>query len=124
MSKLFRPAAALLALSAAALVSAALPTEAHADFVRVPSPTPVDASLNGVAAVSAANVWAVGTRTGVGTLALNWDGSRWRIAATPLSATPFAGLEDVAATSATDVWAVGESDGDSALILHNDGRGW
>jgi hypothetical protein len=86
--------------------------------------------LNGVAAVSANDVWAVGDYdVGRGeTLILHWDGSAWSLVPSPNVGTDYSYLEGVAAVSANDVWAVGSywngSTAFQTLILHWDGRVW
>lgn len=80
-------------------------------------------SINGVAAVSASDIWAVGGYdaynssagdAGVdlsGTLAEHWDGTRWSVVPVPdPSGTVDLGGDDLTAVSAfssDDVWAVG-----------------
>jgi hypothetical protein len=93
----------------------------------VPSPNSgkVNNVLSGVVAISPSNVWAVGSAdSGVvadqTTLVLHWDGSGWRVVASPSPGT--AGLNSlsaVAANSSTDVWAVGSylSTGNSGQVL-------
>ncbi len=83
--------------------------------------------LNGVAAVSSSNVWAVGnfnSRTQYGLLLLHWNGATW--STTPAPSTGFANLQDVAAVSANDVWAVGGVPGSpgQSLALHWNGNSW
>ncbi|MGD1033705.1 MAG: hypothetical protein ABR977_04660 [Candidatus Dormibacteria bacterium] len=71
--------------------------------------------LSGVAAISPADVWAVGSTSPAGkdqqTLAERWDGSSWAIvpAPDPASAASLGGdqLIAVAGVSPDDVWAVG-----------------
>ncbi len=69
-------------------------------------------ALNGVAAVSSTNVWAVGysfTGSVKGeTLIEHWDGSRWSIVTSP-NVAQHSYLNSIAAISSTDVWAVGVS---------------
>jgi len=83
-----------------------------------PSPNPGGANgqaLNGVAAISAANAWAVGfyasTPVGAGnrTLILHWNGAAWAQVPSPNPAggTLSNGLSDVVALSASRAWAVG-----------------
>lgn len=77
-------------------------------------------------AVSARDVWAVGTyQESLGSdhdpLALHWDGVAWR-SVNPPKAGVGAMLYDVSAASADDVWAVGGDDG--PLIEHWDGTAW
>src|SRR5579872_1472618 len=63
--------------------------------------------LNGVAAVSANDVWAVGDADSLGqTLVEQWNGSSWQMVASPNAGT-YNALYGVTAISATDVWAVG-----------------
>jgi hypothetical protein len=83
-----------------------------------PTPNPGGANgqaLNGVAAISAANAWAVGfygtTQSGTGnrTLIEHWNGAAWSQVPSPNPAggTLSNGLHDVAALSASRAWAVG-----------------
>ena len=97
----------------------------------VTSPFNVAGELNGVAATSAGNAWAVGY-SGVfdktqQTLLLHWNGRAWSRVTSP---KPVSGqLTAVAAASADDAWAVGftsAADGSSprSLILHWNGKAW
>ena len=97
---------------------------------RVASPNPFDRgarhydTLAGVAAISARNVWAVGSyfhrgpsgRKSLGTLALHWDGKAWKRVPSPNPGEPGGHeheLWDAATDSAGEVWAVGDyRDGD------------
>jgi hypothetical protein len=87
----------------------------------------VSYQLSGVAALSAASVWAVGTTDSSDPRTMHWDGSRWTGQALPLSpgqpGNPPGGLQAVAALSAGDVWAVGVNTG-QPLAEHWDGRAW
>lgn len=79
--------------------------------------------LAGVAAISADDVWAVGS-TGSGALILHWDGRKWSPAKLP-SLSPGSSLDGVAGTSARNVWAVGNGGSDDmSLILHWNGKAW
>jgi hypothetical protein len=93
----------------------------------VPSPG-VDAELDGVAATSPTNAWAVGQFTPVGgnqtALILHWNGSTWQQQDSTFPAGTFSSLGAVAATSATDAWAVGFDPGLQPLILHFNGTAW
>lgn len=89
--------------------------------------------FNGVAAVAANDVWAVGqylVGNTLHTLVEHWDGAQWRIVPSPDAATGDGRLWAVAAASAGDVWAVGESriadfnSSGQALALHWDGSRW
>jgi hypothetical protein len=101
-------------------------------LVRSPNTKAKYNGLRAVSALSASDIWAVGS-TGQGTsestLVEHWDGQRWRIIPTPDLDIEFSGLEGVAARSSDDVWAVGDSmaaDGGlhQTLIEHWDGTGW
>ena len=92
---------------------------------RVVSSPRVRGRLNGVAVVSANDVWAVGIsktssdeRSGR-PLIEHWDGQRW--AKVPIrivyGTDPAGGLNGVAATAKNDVWAVGDG-----INLHWDGH--
>ena len=96
-----------------------------------------DVSLNGVGAVSATDVWAVGTWFGArkdawgedgGTLIEHWDGSSWTIVPS-LPPRGSATLSAVAALSATNVWAVGSYKAHAGglgrtLVMHWNGTAW
>jgi hypothetical protein len=91
--------------------------------------------LNGISAVSATNVWAVGGYTPSQhaeekTLILHWNGSTWRRVTSPnVGSRRFNDLQAVKVISADNVWAVGsyvtKSPGvQQTLIEHYDGRSW
>jgi hypothetical protein len=110
----------------------------------VPHPSPGrNALLNGVAAVSPRNVWAVGTYSApyrdryYRTLVLHWDGRTWKHIPSPRPGLRGRGggssLSGVAVVSANDVWAVGSytprpSNSGTyywrTLVLHWDGEKW
>src|SRR5579859_1934531 len=82
-------------------------------WTQVPSPDPGGPnrtnSLNGVAATSASNAWAVGNYsngTAFRTLIAHWDGAFWTRVASPNPGgrTRFNGLFGVAARSTGDAW--------------------
>jgi hypothetical protein len=88
--------------------------------------------LTGVHAISARDVWAVGSfdgSNGFQTLTLHWNGTAW---AQKTSPNPPGGfdihLSAVTAASSGDVWAVGRFSTstvrEQALILHWDGTAW
>jgi hypothetical protein len=88
-------------------------------------------SLNGVAARSASDVWAVGydrTFTGAQTLTEHWNGSTRTVVSSPNPGTSGNYLNGVSAISASDVWAVGSytNSGSPAqtLVEHWDGTSW
>jgi hypothetical protein len=108
----------------------------------IPSPSPGTTTkcgagysgnmLNGVAAVSAGDVWAVGEICGYGnmqTLTEHWNGSKWQVISSPRPDHDDSTLVGVAAASANDVWAVGNYQVQSVyqwntLIEHWDGVKW
>jgi hypothetical protein len=83
---------------------------------RVPSPNAPHSGenyLNAVTATSPSSAWAVGEyyiRGGTAdrTLILRWDGTAWKIVASPNPGTADNFLRGVAATSPANAWAVGE----------------
>lgn len=93
-------------------------------WARVASPSPGSLSnaLNGVAAMSARDVWAVGD-SAAGTLSEHWDGAHWSVIPTMNGATADNHLNAVAGTGAMDVWAVGRSS-QRAITEHWDGSSW
>jgi len=88
-----------------------------------------DNDLFAVAATSHSDAWAVGeiiTSTGVQTLALHWNGSKWAQVASPNPETT-SELFGVGATSAANAWAVGEvtaGTSEQTLVLHWNGSKW
>lgn len=82
--------------------------------VTSPNPLSIYAALSAVAAVSANDVWAVGTyapnNTGRKGLIEHWNGTKWAIVPSPdpiSSPSHETELTSVDAVSASDVWAVG-----------------
>ncbi len=96
-----------------------------------PASFTIPGELFGVAATSANNAWAVGSRVGStssATLILHWNGTVWKRVPSPSPGT-YAGLNGVAATSASNAWAVGSATGatdtnSATLILHWNGTVW
>src|SRR5262249_41120497 len=99
---------------------------------------PFEGSLTGIAAISATDIWAVGTDGygfepgepdrggGVGRPVVeHWDGRRWHSVPTPHlpAGAGRAGLSRVAALSSSSVWAVGQA-GNRPLAEHWDGHRW
>jgi hypothetical protein len=114
--------AAMPLLLAGVVAGAASAAPAAAARTGSPRPASLTTSgqLNGVAAVSASDVWAVGG-TGNGALIEHWNGTAWKQVPSPAPAG--SSLSGVAATSASDVWAVGGT-GNGALIEHWNGTAW
>jgi hypothetical protein len=96
----------------------------------VNGPTATASAFNGISALGAGDVWAVGAAGG-NTLAAHYDGSRWSTVPTP-NANLINTLNGVAAIAPSNVWAVGSSvknpnDGVSVshtLIEHYNGTSW
>jgi len=87
--------------------------------------------LAGVVAVSATNLWAVGSYQNSGgsgqTLIEHWNGTSWQVVSSPNRGTSSNGLLGVAAVSATNIWAVGAYGAPShsqTLIEHWNGTSW
>jgi hypothetical protein len=90
--------------------------------------------LYAVSAVSADDVWAVGSTNDGSlpsrTLIEHWDGTRWSIVPSPNPDSQLNELRGVTAISANNVWAVGYRNGTKTetpletLILHWDGTSW
>jgi hypothetical protein len=94
----------------------------------VPGPVlPLGGALEGVAAVSEEDAWAVGTQGDVATgeeqaLLLRWDGSAWNAVRSDMGGGR-TGLTAVSALAPDDVWAVGYHHNRPATI-HFDGERW
>jgi hypothetical protein len=97
-------------------------------LVFVPSPQISSAQLVGAAAISASDIWAVGSQPTSGPsqapLAEHFDGTSWRVVSTP-SPTSASRFESVAAAASNDAWAVGVGGTNNAtLIEHWNGLNW
>ena len=106
-------------------------------WTTVPSPSPADSSLYGVAAAPDGTAWAVG-HTGNGSavpgvsasssaLILRWNGTTWTQVPSPGPGTTDNYLFGVAATPAGTAWAVGYADSGgviSTLIMRWNGSAW
>jgi hypothetical protein len=95
----------------------------------VPSPDffRIDDVLNGVADLSAANVWAVGyirpfASQTTSPLIIHWNGSSWGITAASTSVPGT--LRAISADSATDIWAVGDDAHGHAVAMRYNGTMW
>jgi hypothetical protein len=100
-------------------------------LVKTPSFGFGDDVLTGVLALSPSNLWVVGYFDSIDggrkTVAMRWNGRRWKRYPTPNPA-PWSELRGIAAVSRDDIWAVGRSlsnDGNwSAVALHWNGERW
>jgi hypothetical protein len=99
------------------------------EWSRIPSPSPGRyASLWDVEAVSAAEAWAVGYRTGPTgqrshPLVLRWNGTEWNRRRLGLDFPKSQELFGVDVVSSDDIWAVGRRP-NGALVVHFDGHDW
>jgi len=103
-----------------------------ANWIQVASPNVAGGAnqLFGINAISASDIWAVGSAPGGAPLAMHWNGSSWSVV--PVAAD--AGLISekftaVAGTAGNDVWAVGDGKGfytnqSFATIRHWNGSRW
>ncbi len=87
--------------------------------------TPATAGkLNGVAAVSATDVWAVGG-TGSADLIENFNGTTWSVVQAPSPGTSAPSLGGISAISSTDIFAVGGvGKGNFPQVLQFNGTSW
>jgi hypothetical protein len=77
--------------------------------------------INGMQAISANNIWAVGNAQQGGFI-LHWDGTHWAAIAPPFQST---NLDRVSATSSTDVWVLGNIEPSGHMVLaHWNGQIW
>ncbi len=84
-----------------------------------------------IGAMSANDVWVVGTQSSPGSLIGHWNGAGWSLVPHPDPGNFLNTFEAVAATSANDVWAVGQYENydpyvslPSTLIEHWNGTDW
>ena len=78
-----------------------------------PNPTGENNTLNSVVAISANDVWAVGNAFNTGNatsqaLIEHWNGTKWKIVASPHPGPDFSVLNGIDALSATATWSVGD----------------
>ena len=107
--------------------------------VTVPSPNPsypAGANLNAITAVSASDIWAVGSFYNasftISAFALHYNGTAWSVTVLPQPAvtgpsSPI--LHGVTAVASNNIWAVGENEevpglGITTLIEHWNGSAW
>jgi hypothetical protein len=92
-----------------------------------------NSSINGMAALAADNIYAVGyqpaSNGAVLTLIEHWDGKKWTVVRSPNRSATGNLLSAVSANSPTDVWAVGVSVDQATtsiqtLVEHFDGTKW
>lgn len=85
-------------------------------------------SFTAVAALSAKDMWAVGS--GLATLTEHWNGTQWSLVNSPSPGSEYNYLNGVAAIAANDIWAVGSYSNNpkmpatNTLIEHWNGIKW
>ena len=79
-------------------------------------------ALDGVAAATNSNAWAVGY-TGSKILMLHWNGKAWSRVTSPGVLIAGGQLKSIAVVNAKDAWAVGSA-GTKSLLLHWNGKAW
>ncbi len=82
-------------------------------IVSGPHPTGENDTLNSVVAISASDVWAVGNAFNTGNatsqaLIEQWNGTKWKIVASPNPSPDFSVLNGIAALSVHAIWSVGD----------------
>jgi hypothetical protein len=84
-----------------------------------------DTRLHALVALSATNLWAVGTDA-AHSLIEHWTGTSWSVVPAPSAELSGSELLAITAVSASDIWAVGHTGGASsgALIEHWNGTVW
>jgi hypothetical protein len=117
-----------IGLVLAGLICAGAVLAATTSWTVQPSPDLGAENLNGVAATSSTNAWAVGSLGGPSVIE-RWNGKVWKLQAGAKLTRPGGFLTAVAATSRTNAWAVGDyqnSDGSESktLIEHWNGKAW
>jgi hypothetical protein len=115
------------------VANAARPTTCGT-WSNIPSPNVSQYSnyFNGVAVISANNVWAVGNHStsfdnATQTLTVHWNGQQWSVVPSPNATKGYNFLNAVAAISSSDVWAVGSAASNGpyrTLIEHWNGAQW
>jgi hypothetical protein len=97
----------------------------------VPSPNPsVEGdNLTAVAAITTANVWAVGyfetnDQSTLLPLIEHWNGTTWSVATAGVGAAAGTILHGITAIAANDIWAVGEAGFGTNVEMHWNGTRW
>src|SRR4051794_17862556 len=88
---------------------------------RVPSPDlDTQTVLDGVAALSSTDAWAVGYASNKGAVVMRYDGHSW----TASTLSQLSSLTAVAALSSSDIWAAGSDAAGNAALANWRGSGW
>ncbi len=88
-----------------------------------PNPGGPGSQLDGVAARTSGDAWAVGSTATDKTLVAHWNGKSWKQVRSP---TPGGGDElfGVTVLSPGNAWAIGEGNGEKTIALHWNGHSW
>ena len=90
-------------------------------WTRVPGPDPRGhGALDGVAAVSARDIWAVGMTEAGQSVIIHWTGAAWRRVRAPAGSAGFMGVT----ASKAGVWATSSDNAGRFLIARWNGRSW
>ncbi len=89
-------------------------------------------ALDGIAVISASDIWAVGSfsnnSTSAQTLVEHWDGSQWSVVKSPNPGSIGNGLGSITAVNTNNLWAVGgsysNSNSQQTLVEHWNGTQW
>src|SRR5207244_611757 len=83
--------------------------------------------LNGVAAISPTDAWAIGFDNVIDPLAVHWDGTAWSVVPTPVPGS-YDYMYGIDGAAPDDVWAVGDYSDRHGFIhplaMHWDGAFW
>ena len=108
----------------------------HWSYVLSPQPGDYANDLSGIVALAPNNVWAVGYHQNYKgmyerpekTLVEHWDGTQWKVIASPSPGSFYNALSAIVAVSPTDIWAVGSQGPlngiSTTLVEHWDGTSW
>lgn len=105
----------------------------HWRAVSMPPVSGHDVNLSGVVALSKTDVWAVGSRGSLSdgsrrALIEHWNGTRWRVVASPQPGAVDDALTGISAGSPSNIWAVGTTEGNDyenvLLVERWDGKEW
>jgi hypothetical protein len=124
--------------AASAIRPAAIPSCPRWSVARPPDPAPGLDALQGVAVLSARNIWAVGDDAAEGngnapfkSLIVHWNGKTWKRVPSPSPGAGSTSLSSVTAVSPGNIWAAGDYSTqagsfapDKTFVLHWNGRTW
>ncbi len=121
---------AVLLVRGSTVQAAALSPHGAWSIIQSPSPGANGNDLSGVAAISAHDVWAVGTTVTSNSAMLieHWNGSAWSLVNVPNPPNQYDNLVGATAIASNDIWAVGDYYTSSipaqTLAVHWNGSNW